>query len=263
MRYAILSILLLSLLAGCNRDATDTTSPEGSFLSPANQPDVNAMPSKNVDDQRVPADPEIEGPGERIQGAAGEPMERELSAEDIASAHRPGSRRPGATVVNQAAAPSKSPQQSQNTGNIAIPSSSGKPAIDYDRPIFAVSKMPCYGECEQYNLTLTNDRQLILNAKKHMDKKGEYRIRLNAQEYNTLLSGLDSLRLNQLPAVFPTNIKTIPADVQATVLRFPDNMGGAEMKKVEVYFDAPDQLASFLERFEAMVKRTDWKVVKP
>jgi hypothetical protein len=97
-----------------------------------------------------------------------------------------------------------------------------------------------------------------------MDKKGEDRLRLNAQEYNTLISGLDSLHLDQLPAVFPRNIKRIPTDVQATILRFPDNnTGGEEMKKVEVYFDAPDQLASFLERFEAMVKRTDWKLVKP
>ncbi|MFT6000149.1 MAG: hypothetical protein ACI81P_002609 [Neolewinella sp.] len=257
MRYAILSVLLLSILSSCNRDAA---APDGSFLSPANQPDTNPMPSKEVDSDTRATTTDIEGPGEGGLDEGEKVMK--LSQADLAAARRPGSRRPGATV-DKTAASGTSTQQPENTGTVPAPASSGKPLLDYDRPIFAISKTPCYGDCEQYSLTLTNDRQLILNAKKHMDKKGEYRLRLNAKEYNTLISGLDSLHLDQLPDVFPRNIKMIPADVQATVLRFPDNMGGGEMKKVEVYSDAPDQLASFLQRFEAMVNRTDWVVVKP
>lgn len=260
MRYVILSVLLLSLAFSCNRDATDATSSDGTFLSPANQPETNEMPSKGVDDRPVEGRPMIEDHGEEVLEEGGKVIEERLSAEDLANVRRPGSRPVGDKTTGR---PTTSPQPAENTGTMPTPPNSGKPVIDYDRPIFAISKTPCYGNCEQYSLTLTNDRQLILRAKKHMDKKGEYRLRLNAQEYNTLISGLDSLHLNQLPAVFPRNIKMIPSDVQATVLRFPDDMGGKEMKKVEVYSDAPDQLAAFLERFEAMVKRTDWKLVKP
>ncbi|MFK8162657.1 MAG: DUF6438 domain-containing protein [Lewinella sp.] len=251
MRYAILSILLFSLLLGCNRDAT---SAEGSFLAPANQPDNNTMPSKDMDERSM-------GMTKQTEDALideGKTKVEPLSAEDLAAARRPGSRADKVAVSGEA-----DPQKTKNVQAMPTPTTAGKPVLDYDRPIFAISKTPCYGECEQYSLTLTNDRQLILNAKKHMDKKGEYRIRLNAREYNSLISGLDSLNLQQLPAVFPNNIKTIPSDIQATVLRFPDNVGGEEMKKVEVYFDAPDQLTSFLQRFEAMVARKDWVAVKP
>jgi hypothetical protein len=261
MRYAILSILLLSLFSSCNRDASNVTYPEGSFLSPANQPESNDLPSKDVDVRPIEGPKMVDDANIKVV-ENGRTIERKLTTADMAAAKRPGSRRPGA-VADKAAAAGTAPTESGNTQSMPTPSTSGKPVIDYDRPILTLSKTPCYGECEQYSLTLTNDRQLILNAKKHMDKKGEYRIRLNAQEYNTLLNGLDSLHLDQLPAVFPRNIKMIPADVQATVLRFPDNMGGKEMKKVEVYFDAPDQLASFLKRFEAMVARKDWVAVKP
>jgi hypothetical protein len=261
MRYAILSILLLSLLSGCNRDASEATSPEGSFLSPANQPERSPLLNK-VEDSRLTEDTKISEDSEEELMEGGKTIVSRLSDADIAAAKRSGSRRPGA-AADKAAAAGTSATESANNRTMPAPTTSGKPVIDYERPIFAISKTPCYGECEQYSLTLTNDRQLILNAKKHMDKKGEYRIRLNAREYDTLIMGLDSLHLDQLPAVFPRNIKTIPADAQATVLRFPDNMGGTDMKKVEVYFDAPDQLASFLQRFEAMIIRKDWVAVKP
>ncbi|WP_020571404.1 DUF6438 domain-containing protein [Neolewinella persica] len=259
MRYAILSILLLSLLFGCNRDASNATSSDGKFLAPANQPAKSTMPDKGAVTKMVENKKMIEGPNEAVVDDV-KVAEEGLTDADIAAAKRPGSRRTPSTA-DQARATSVPEQETPRS--MPTPAASGKPVLDYDRPLFAVSKTACYGECEQYSLTLTNDRQLILNAKKHMDKKGEYRLRLNAQEYNSLISGLDSLNLDQLPAVFPRDIETIPADVQATVLRFPESVGSTEMKKVEVYFDAPDQLASFLKRFEAMVARKDWVAVKP
>ena len=94
MRYAILSVLLLSLFSGCNRDATDARSPDGSFLSPANQPQTNAMPSKEVDGRPLEGTVMIEGHGEEVLEEGGKVIEGRLSAEDLATLRRPGSRRP-------------------------------------------------------------------------------------------------------------------------------------------------------------------------
>lgn len=262
MRYAILSLLFFALLAGCNRDAANPAAPDGSFLSPAEQPETVRMSSKAEDTRPLEGTKMIDGSGEEAIMENGKKVEPRLTEEDLADARRSGSRRPGSSDKQAPISGTATPQP-DNPATMPAPANSGKPVLEYDRPVFAISKTPCYGDCEQYSLTLTNDRQLILDAKKNMDKKGTYRIRLNAREYNALLSGLDSLNLDQLPPVFPRNIKMIPADAPATVLRFPEYTGATEMKKVEVYSDAPEKLASFLQRFEALVKRKDWVAVKP
>lgn len=255
MRFAILTILLFTALTACNREALDATAPKDGFLAPASAPPRPPAPVRNT--MR-----EVEKPGEVAPmmeatddlKADNEPSPGVPTPEQIEAIRRQGPRRTTPMPDRpQTAAPTAPP----TAGSVPTAATSGKPVLDYDRPMFSLSKTPCYGKCPQYSLTLTNDRQLILNAINHMDKKGKYSIRLNAREYNTLLMGLDSLNLQTLPAVYPQDTKRIPSDVQATVLRFP-NDAGTEEKKVEIYFDAPEKLASFLTRFEAMVERKDW-----
>lgn len=247
MRFAHLTILLLTVLAvltGCNREAA----PQGEFLAPASAPPQSERTTMREEDKPKEGRPMIEGPSAADLEAANEPNGGQITPEQAAAARKMG---PGRTNP----VPDRPQTATPTPANTGAPTA-GKPVLDYDRPVFSVSKTPCYGKCQQYSLTLTNDQQLILDAKNNMDKKGRYTIRLNRQEYSKLLAGLDSLNLQALPAVFPQDTKMIPADVQATVLRFP-NLAGEE-QKVEIYSDAPDKLANFLARFEAMIDRKDW-----
>lgn len=254
MRFVILTILLLTVLTACNREAADATANADGFLAPASAPpaaDVNTM---REEDKPQEGRPMIEGPSAGDIEAANEPNGGIPTPEQIEAIRQQG---PGRTTPMPDRPQTAASPAPTTAGSMPATATSGKPVLDYDRPVFTLSKTPCYGKCPQYSLTLTNDRQLILDAINYMDKKGKYSIRLNTREYNTLLMGLDSLNLQTLPAVYPQDTKRIPSDIQATVLRFP-NDAGTEEKKVEIYFDAPEKLASFLTRFEAMVERKDW-----
>lgn len=254
MRFAILSILLLTVLTACNREASDATASKDGFLAPASAPPAPAPNTMREEDKPREGRPMIEGPSAGDLEAANEPNGGVPTPEQIEAIRHQG---PGRTTPMPDRPQTAAPTAPATTSTMPATTTSGKPVLDYDRPVFTLSKTPCYGKCPQYSLTLTNDRQLILDAINHMDKKGKYSIRLNAREYNSLLMGLDSLNLQTLPAVYPQDTKRIPADIQATVLRYPNDTGNEE-KKVEIYSDAPEKLASFLTRFEAMVERKDW-----
>ena len=133
-----------------------------------------------------------------------------------------------------------------------------KPVLDYDRPVFAISKTACYGGdgCRQFSLELTNDRRLVLDAKKNMDRNGKYSRLLSASEYNALLSAMEATEPAELGEVYPAETKNIPADAQATVLRF-DDVNGVE-RKVEVYSDAPKKLAQLLADMEKWADKDGW-----
>jgi len=140
----------------------------------------------------------------------------------------------------------------------SMPVSKNKPVLDYDRAIFAISKTACYGGdgCRQFSLELTNDRRLIMDAKKNMDKQGKYSRLLSASEYSALLSAMEATEPAELGMVYPADTKNIPADAQATVLRYDDVYG--KERKVEVYSDAPKKLAQLLADMEKWVDMDGW-----
>ncbi|TXF91149.1 hypothetical protein FUA23_02665 [Neolewinella aurantiaca] len=249
----ILSTLLsLSFLLvfsfGCNKDAASTGNDP--FLAPATAPDLpkrNSVDSKNLSRE-----------GLKEQEAADDGSEDivKLTPEDAARAKRMG---PG-RISPSPATKSDQPVTAGSTGTTpaSMPAPGSKPALDYDRAIFAISKTACYGgdKCRQFGLELTNDRRLILDAKRNMDLKGKYSRMLSATEYNKLLSAMEASEPERLEMVYPTDKTMIPADAQATILRYAD-VHGTE-RKIEVYADAPKQLAKLLADLESWVDKDGW-----
>ena len=176
-----------------------------------------------------------------------------LTPEEIARVKRMG---PG-RVSPPPATKSNGEPVTPGTKSTSMPNPN-KPVLDYDRAVFAISKTACYGgaNCRQFSLELTNDRRLVLNARKNMDRRGKYSRQLSAPEYNALLKAMEATEPAELGMVYPADTKMIPADAQATVLRYADVNG--EERKVEVYSDAPKQLAQLLADLENWVDKDGW-----
>lgn len=241
---------LLVLTSACNRDAVDSTQDgTGTFLAPASAP-LNPQALAAADEAKPKMAAAIEGPGE-LPGE-NEPVPTKMTAEEIEAAKRAGPARLGSQP--QVAAPLTASPEPPKT--MDVPSSGNKPAPDYNRPVVAISKTACYGECRQFVLSLTNDRRLILDAGKNMDRKGKYSRALSGREYNELLAAMQDAKPESLAALYPNNIKHVPADAQGTVLRYPDPNGNE--RKVEIYYDAPEKLDAFLTSFEAWVDKDGW-----
>lgn len=255
MRTLLPTLLCLCLLAvlgfGCNKDATGANSAQDNFLAPAAAPE---MPKRSVDnDQKLS---KVEMAEATPDGGSNEDIV-EMTPEDRAAAKRMG---PGRLSPTPAKKTTDGAPATTGTKPSSMPTSQNpnKPVLDYDRPVFAISKTACYGGagCRQFGLELTNDRRLILDAKKNMDRQGKYSRVLSASEYNALLSAMEASEPAQLGMVYPADTKNIPADAQATVLRY-DDVNGVE-RKVEVYSDAPKQLAKLIADLEKWVDMDGW-----
>lgn len=242
--------LLLVLTTACNRDAVDSGQDgTGTFLAPASAPlrttNSTAAEEGQLQDAPMAIEPDVL-PGEDEPGA------ELLTAEELDAARRAGPGRIGSKP--QTAAPGTATPAKPKT--MSAPSTTGKSVADYDRPVVAISKTACYGECRQFGLTLTNDRRLVLAAGKNMDRKGKYSRVLNTREYNELLAAMQTANPEGLTALYPNNIKNVPADAQGTILSYPDVDGNE--RKVEIYYDAPEKLDAFLAAFEAWVDKDGW-----
>lgn len=247
----LLCLCLLFVLGfGCNKDAASVGTANDPFLAPATAPDLpQSTPGNDQEMAKVgmPEQKPVDDGSEDIV---------KLTPEDEALAKRMG---PGRLAAPPATKSNGVPvTASTKPSSMPAPSKLNKPVLDYDRAVFAISKSACYGgaNCRQFSLELTNDRRLVLDAKKNMDRKGKYSRLLSASEYNTLLTAMQATEPAELGEVYPADTKTIPADAQATVLRYPD-VNGVE-RKVEVYFDAPKQLAELLTDLESWVDKDGW-----
>lgn len=251
MRTLFPTLLCLSLLLilglGCNKDTAGAGTGNDTFLAPASAPDLPPA---------APVDPEaIEEMGGKAQEMVDDGLDeiQELQPGEEAAAKRQGpGRLTPSPVTKSTPAPTTASTKPTPAG------SPGKPVMDYNRALFALSKTACYGGegCRQYSLELTNDRRLVLDAKRNMKRKGKYSRLLSATEYNALLSAVEGTNPAGLGAVYPADTKNIPADAQATVLRYAD-VHGAE-KKVEVYDGAPRKLAQLITDLEAWVDKDGW-----
>ncbi len=78
----------------------------------------------------------------------------------------------------------------------------------------------------------------------------------SAREYRARQRWREASEAAELAALYASDARMIPADVQATVLRYADVYG--EERKVEVYYDAPKQLAQLIADLESWVDKDGW-----
>lgn len=243
--------LLLVITSACNRDAVDSNqSNSGTFLAPASAPmSPNALAAEDEAKPRMA--PEIEE--EEDYPGKSEAVVHQMTDEELAAAKRAGPGRIGAKPRPVAPSINATPETPKT---MDVPTTGNKAVLDFGSTVVAISKTGCYGKCRQFSLTLTKDRRLILDAGNNMDRKGKYSRVLNTSEYNELLVAMQAAKPAGLAEVYPRETKDIPADIPATVLRYPD-LDGNE-RKVEVYYDAPEKLDDFLTTFEAWVDKDGW-----
>jgi len=258
MRYLIVLSLAVCLFASCNRDATGaTTNATDLSTAPATPPTPPTMSGITEEKRPVEARPDIVNDTEMERSNRDEIS---MTEEQLRAGKRLGpGKNAGMPNAVRPAARTTAPEKAAPT---PVTSGNQKPVLDYDRPIFEVNKSPCYAKegCRQYKLSLTNDRRLVLEAGKNMERKGTYSRMLNAREYQELKTGMEALEPATMPATYPENTKMIPADVQATVLRFPDVYG--KKKKVEIYGETPEKMTAYLTELDAWVDKDGWVKIK-
>lgn len=259
MRYFFLFLLISFLMFGCGRDTAgvgdDAAAPA---LAPASAPADRGAKRDNQEPQKAPIET-----AERIgrdQMAPAEPMNApEVTMEDVRSlspANRNG-RNQNQTQTRAENAPQQQPSQFE------MAQAQGSGVIDVDKidaeQVFSVSKTPCYGDCKQYSVTLYNTGLVVFHAKKNVGRTGYYSMMLKNFSQSELMQYFRNATADGLQTVYPVGEAT-PADVPATVLRYPGVDG--RIQAIKVYADAPEKLQQLFDLVEEMAEQEDWKLAK-
>ena len=254
MRISLL-ILFTITLAACNRDAVGIDEPATTAAAAApaatggvpgdqlNQPEL-ARPNE-TGARRI-------GRDEMAPGNAEELREGGVERNGSAPSRQESVRRPASTSLsptNQAAPTPSMTKLDPSTGPLSVAAISSP-------EVFTVAKTPCYGDCEQYSLTVYADGLMVLDAKKNLDRSGLFAAVPSAGVRAELLNKFRSATGVRLLTVYPVEEKA-PADVPATVLRYP----GADGKRqsVKVYADAPAELEELFATVARQVEQADWQ----
>jgi hypothetical protein len=253
MRVLIFLGVMLTL-AACQREATDPTNPGPLVTSaPAPAPSAEVAPPKDLNNLARPAEqagltpidkrssmaPEDKIRGGEVTRQDANQMVREEKMKALRSADR--------SPVPAAPAAGSAPDKNQ----MAPPEMAAEKAVE---PVLSVQKMPCFGDCERYTISLFPDGRMVLDAKKGLDRVGNYERTLFTTETRDLLRNLAELERMDFSATYP---EEEVVDVPATVVTLRDEEGN--FRKVTVYGDAPEKLAELITQLEAMARGGFWQ----
>ncbi len=251
MRYFFVLLLLVFLCFSCNRDLTDGSGTAGPAFAQPTPNTTTGMRAGQKDGEAAIGSPEREM---AETPAASSPEEVPSPAE----AKRMGPGRTAPVVRDHSA--TTSPQAGQKSNSGVAPAVGGSIVVSKikDPQVFEVYTTPCYGNCPEYTLRLFEGGMLVLNAKKGLRQEGLHTQQLQYFQYSDLVEQFNSLVATDLAAVYPAT--EIPTDLPATVLRYTDAKG--KERKVKVYVDAPEALASFLAEVTQLPKQGIWDPAK-
>ncbi len=125
-------------------------------------------------------------------------------------------------------------------------------------PTVTLSKSACYGNCAVYALSYLPSGVLMLNVTSGLMGPGTYRSELSTLDQRDFTLALDSLRDTEFAPLYPVE-EELPADIPFTRLIVPDEEDGG--RTITVYFDAPAALQRFMDRMEALVEDSNWKLM--
>lgn len=120
-----------------------------------------------------------------------------------------------------------------------------------------IEKLPCFGHCQIYQLSLYRNGLAILEGKDHMDKKGVYFTELGSSRMEKLNRLEKYIKWATVKTEYIVNI----ADLPMTKLKYYDKYG-ALVKGIEANANLPDELHSFVKEATEIINKEKWTLIQ-
>jgi len=128
--------------------------------------------------------------------------------------------------------------------------------VTSDQVIIEMKKTPCLGTCPEYELTIFQDKRVVVEAKQHTPLgKGKYSSKLSDEQYDQLVQEFVSADFFEFEEEYTSSITDLPT----TYLTFRHN--GKE-KKVMDYHGAPESLKNLEKQVHALIEELEWQSVE-
>jgi hypothetical protein len=104
----------------------------------------------------------------------------------------------------------------------------------------------------EYSIELFSNRQMILEAKKNLDKSGKYMRTLSKDEYDQLLQAFLDAKFFKFKNEYSDTISTLPT-------RYVYFAYQGKEKKVKDYYNAPETLTQLEYSIQSFLDRVGWE----
>ncbi|MBK9109045.1 MAG: hypothetical protein IPM92_11945 [Saprospiraceae bacterium] len=120
-----------------------------------------------------------------------------------------------------------------------------------------IEKLPCFGHCQIYQLSIYRNGLAILEGKDHMDKKGVYFTEINNSRMEKLMRLEKYIKWQSIKSEYIVNI----ADLPMTKLKYYDKFG-ALVKSIEANANLPEELNSFVKEASGIIEKEKWTQIQ-
>ncbi len=118
--------------------------------------------------------------------------------------------------------------------------------------MLSISKTPCFGSCEIYDLTIYEDGKAEINKKRFIDPIGQFSLTLKKKEILQISELANKINLCKMDSLYGNNI----ADLPSTIITFNCN---GKYKTTIATMGYPQELNLLIDHINQIVKREDWQ----
>jgi len=123
-------------------------------------------------------------------------------------------------------------------------------------PIIVLLKTSCFGnQCPAYEMQLLDNRVMLLDARKNMDKSGKYHLVLTKEDFQFVVNAFIDSHFFDFQDEYVADITDLPS----MYLTF--NFEG-KSKKVRDYYGAPESLKELELIVQSYLDRVGWQKVE-
>ena len=120
---------------------------------------------------------------------------------------------------------------------------------DQVNPIITLSKSSCFGKCKVYNLKVYEDRTVIYEGVKNVERIGIFKSIISEHDYNSLINLFESVNFQDLNPTYLTGVR----DKQKMTL-------GYSQKEVKYQNRAASkELKEITKKIESITEQMDWE----
>jgi len=124
-----------------------------------------------------------------------------------------------------------------------------------DHILFELERTGCYGTCPVYELKVYTSGKAVLEGKKHMDKIGIFKAKLDQKNLEQLINDFESASFFELENSYRSQFKDLPT-------KYITYHKNGKSKQIMAYDNIPENLQMLIDELDKLVNELEWNKIE-